>query len=156
VGTDTFVIVLEYADKPTICTVKTTVVNVLRDPLKYVIRGSDGSFIKFGECHQEAHTANGTSTEDPEFGKDEERLWGQLTTRECFDEDHQTYDEASKKWIGAYPTVTGYWRGLYENVVAAIRGEAELEVKPEQSRDGIRVMELARQSWMEGRKVPWS
>ena len=152
---DTFMVVLEYDDKPTICTVKTTVVNVLRDPLKYFVRGRQGSFIKFGECKQEEHTSAGMKATDEGFGVDDERLWGTLTTKERVDE-RQAFDEASQNWVGAYPTKTGYWRGLYENVVAAIRGEAELEVKPEQSRDGIRVMELARQSWKEGRTMPWS
>ena len=152
---DTFMVVLEYADKPTICTVKTTVVNVLRDPLKYFVRGRQGSFVKFGECKQEEHLFAGKKPTDAGFGVDDERLWGTLTTKERVDA-CQAFDEASQNWVGAYPTKTGYWRGLYENVVAAIRGEAELEVKPEQSRDGIRVMELARQSWKEGRTVPWS
>lgn len=153
---DTFTVVLEYADRPTLCTVKTTVVNVLRDPLKYVVRGRAGTFVKWGECMQEAHTSRGMKATDEGFGVDEERLWGELTTKKKIDGGRQSYDEPSGTWVGRYPTRTGYWRGLYENVVAAVRGEAELIVKPEQSRDGIRVMELARQSWKEGRTIEWS
>lgn len=153
---DTFMVVLEYADRPTICTVKTTVVNVLQDPLKYFVRGRTGSFVKFGECKQEEHRFAGMQATDEGFGVDEERLWGTLTTKEKVEGCEQVFDEKSQNWVGRFPTKTGYWRGLYENVVAAIRGEAELEVKPEQSRDGIRVMELARQSWKEGRTMPWS
>jgi predicted dehydrogenase len=45
---DTFTIVLQYDGKwkDLIVTVKTTVVTVLRDPIKYVIRGTGGSYIK--------------------------------------------------------------------------------------------------------------
>ncbi|ETN40721.1 uncharacterized protein HMPREF1541_05001 [Cyphellophora europaea CBS 101466] len=152
---DTFTVVLEYEGRPVMCTVKTTVVNVMRDPLKYFVRGREGTFVKFGECRQEEHSLKGMKATDDGFGRDEEPCWGELTTNEKVD-NCQTKDEKTGKWIGRYPTKTGYWRGLYENVVAAIRGEAELQVKPEQSRDGIRVMELARQSWKEGRTVPWS
>jgi predicted dehydrogenase len=45
---DTFTIVLQYDGqwKDLIVTVKTTVVTVLRDPIKYIIRGTGGSYIK--------------------------------------------------------------------------------------------------------------
>ena len=105
---------------------------------------------------QEKHTNDGKTAEEEGFGVEEERLWGDLTTKKEVEGGRQTRDEASGLWVGKFPTIPGYWRGLYENVVGAIRGEVELEVKPEQSRDGIRVMELARQSWIEGRAVPWS
>jgi predicted dehydrogenase len=153
---DTFVVVLEYEGKATMVTVKTTVVSVLREPLKYMVRGREGTYVKWGECVQEKHTGEGRKADEEGFGVEEERLWGDLTTKREVDGARQTKDEASGLWVGKFPTIPGYWRGLYENVVGAIRGEVELEVKPEQSRDGIRVMELARQSWKEGKAVPWS
>jgi predicted dehydrogenase len=41
-------------------------------------------------------------------------------------------------------------------VVDAIRGEKEAVVKPEESRDGIRVIELAMESARTGKTVEWS
>lgn len=45
---DTFTIVLQYDGerKDLIVTVKTTVVSVLRDPIKYFVRGTGGSYVK--------------------------------------------------------------------------------------------------------------
>lgn len=40
--------------------------------------------------------------------------------------------------------------------MAAVRGEAEVLVEPETARDGLRVIELERQSHNEGHTVPWS
>jgi hypothetical protein len=62
---------------------------------------------------------------------------GTLTIYAEFDGTNQVYRPESKKYVGWIPTVTGYIRGYYENVVGAIQGTAELAVKPEQSRDGI-------------------
>ena len=46
--------------------------------------------------------------------------------------------------------------GFYENVYKAIIGEAELEVKPEQARNVIRVIELAMQSHKERCRIEFS
>jgi len=73
-----------------------------------------------------------------------------------FHGDHQKYDEGRKKWVGQYPTITGRYLSFYENVVAAIRGEAEQEVKAEHSRDGLRVIELAVESHRKRATVRWS
>jgi len=51
--------------------------------------------------------------------------------------------------------VRGWIRGYYEDVVKAVRG-GEVAVDPRDSRDGIRVMELARVSHEKGETVPWS
>lgn len=83
-------------------------------------------------------------------------MQGILTTYKEFDAKYQTLDPETKKYTGKYPTVRGRWMGLYENVADAINGKAQLEVKATQSRDGIRVLELARKSHNEGVTVPWS
>lgn len=95
-------------------------------------------------------------TTDPRFGVEEKTLHGLLTTYDEFDSQSQIYDPQRKKYIGRFPTITGRIRGYYENVVDAIRGKAELLVKPEQSRDAIRVIELARKSHETGMTIPWS
>ena len=70
--------------------------------------------------------------------------------------DDQTKDEASGRYVGKYPSARGDYVGFYKDLVAAIQGKGELKVKPEQSRDGIRVIELARESAEKGATVPFS
>lgn len=82
-------------------------------------------------------------------------MYGVLTTLERFD-DTQALEPKSQKYIGHYPTVPGHWRGFYENLADAVRGKADIAVNAEDSRDGIRVMELARESHETGRTIPWS
>lgn len=94
---------------------------------------------------------------DPKFGVVDPSLYGLLTTRYEYDSKLQEKDATQDKWTAkAYPIMRGNWKGYYENVAGAIKGEAELYVKPEQSRDGIRLIELARESHNKGATVPWS
>lgn len=71
-----------------------------------------------------------------------------------FSATHQTKD-GDNLWAGRYPTIPGRWLGFYENLRDGVRGTAELAVKPEQSRDGIRLIELVRMSSMKGESVKW-
>ena len=157
---DTFMIVLEYdggnGKTPVMCTVKTSVVNVVSEPLKLHVRGRNGTFIKYGECVQENQNAAGMKSTDESFGVDDEENWGSLVTSQKVEGAQQEWDEKRQKWIGKVKTERGYWRGLYENVAGAILGREELKVKAEESRDGIRVLELARESARKGRSVEWS
>lgn len=81
---------------------------------------------------------------------------GTLTTYEEFDSKVQKYDEVTKKYVGQYPTVPSRWVGLYESIADAINGRTELVVKPTQSRDGLRIIELARESHEKGVTITWS
>ena len=68
----------------------------------------------------------------------------------------QTYNESTKKFCGNFPSVKGNYVGYYEDLVAAIRGKKERAVNPQDSRDGIRVIELARESHNKGAAVAWN
>ncbi len=57
---------------------------------------------------------------------------------------------------GKIETGQGCYPAYYENVYQAIRGEAELIVKPEEARNTIRLIELAVQSHVEQRTVAFS
>ncbi|KAJ3044994.1 hypothetical protein HDV00_012414 [Rhizophlyctis rosea] len=155
---DSFTIILQYGGekKNQIVTVKTTIVSNLKDQLKYFARGTEGSYLKFGTCPQENKSiaAPGQPATDPDWGLEDERIWGTLTTNTQFDKT-QTLDEESKKWVGKFPSLHGWYRGYYENVADAIRGKAEIYVKPETARDGLRVIELARESHEQGKTVAW-
>jgi len=154
---DTFTIILQYSGekKNLVVTVKTSVVTAMQYPLKYFIRGYDGSFVKFGDDKQESQIMSGQTTASPGFGVEPEATYGLLTTKEKVHES-QAKDEASGKWVGKFPSLKGDYVGFYGDLVKAIRGEGELFVKPETSRDGIRVIEIARESADKGRTLPFS
>ncbi|RSL90278.1 hypothetical protein CEP52_014626 [Fusarium oligoseptatum] len=151
---DTFTIVLQYSGrhKNLVVTIKTAVVTHMKHQLKYLVRGTKGSYLKFGTDPQESQAiaAPGKPAIDDKFGVEDESLWGTLTTTEEFDALCQRFDKDAQLYIGQYPTLRGWYRGYYENVAKAIRGEAEIYVKAETARDGLRVIELARESHVNG------
>ncbi|ETI23469.1 hypothetical protein G647_05271 [Cladophialophora carrionii CBS 160.54] len=157
---DSFTAVLQYEgeQKDLLVTVKTNVVSPLKDQLKYVAKGTKGSYVKHGTCIQEAQILGKPSlpATDPSFGHEPAHLYGLLTTKnEPFDRAHQNHEPDVNLWVGRYPTIPGHWLGFYENLRDAIRGKAEIAVKPEQSRDGIRLIELVRESSQTGAIVKW-
>ncbi|KAK7398542.1 hypothetical protein QQX98_012090 [Neonectria punicea] len=157
---DSFTIILQYdgVQKDLLVTVKTSVVSPLSQQLKQLVRGTKGSFIKFQQrstCPQEEQIAAGKGPLDEGFGVESDEFRGILTTYDEFDSSVQKYDPETKKYTGRYPTITGRWMGVYENVADAINGKAELAVKAIQSRDGLRTIELARESHDKGVTVQW-
>ncbi|KAK4240454.1 hypothetical protein C8A03DRAFT_42067 [Achaetomium macrosporum] len=157
---DTFTIILQYSGKQRnlLVTVKTAIVTVMKDQLRFFVRGTQGTYIKFGTCPQESQAiaAPGQPATSPDWGVEDARIWGTLITLTEFDPKSQQFDEESKKYIGKYPSLPGRYRGYYENVAAAIRGREEAFVKPETARDGLRIIELARESHEKGCTVAWS
>ncbi|PKS12751.1 hypothetical protein jhhlp_000961 [Lomentospora prolificans] len=156
---DTFTIFLQYdgAQKDLTVTVRTAIITPLKEQLKYFIRGTEGSYIKYGYDPQEARAikALGQPATDPDFGKEDPSIWGTLSTKREIDANSQKYDEESKLYIGQYPSLDGSYRAYYENVVDAINGKCEPRIKPELARDGLRIIELARESHEQGRTVAW-
>lgn len=171
---DTFTVVLQYeGDKSDlVCTVKTTIVSKLpmERQVKFVVRGRDGTFLKVS-CHisnlQEPPTDAtqngedpqidqlfaGLKADDPAYGIEPETYHGELFTKDKAD-DSQT--QTGNLWSGKYVSSQGSYLDYYKDVVAAIRGEKEVVVKPEESRMGIRVIELAKESAEKGVTVAWS
>ncbi|KZL81440.1 oxidoreductase domain-containing protein [Colletotrichum incanum] len=157
---DSFTIILQYdgPQKDLLVTVKTSVTTPMAQQLKHLVRGTKGSWLKFQQrstCPQEEQIAEGRKPLEPGFGEEPAKLYGTLTTYKEFDGRVQRFDEATKKYIGKYPSIVGNWLGVYENLAGAINGKAELEVKATQSRDAIRIIELARESHDTGATVTW-
>jgi predicted dehydrogenase len=158
---DSFTIILQYtgSQKDLLVTVKTSVTTPMAQQLKLLVRGTAGSFMKFQQrstCPQEEDIGAGKSPLDSMFGVEEEGLHGLLTTYEEFDNTVQRLDPQTKMYVGRYPTITGRWLGLYENLAEAIQGKAELSVRASESRDVLRVIELARKSHDQGVTVAWT
>lgn len=161
---DSFTIILQYDRNgqhgDLVSTVKTTIVSALpmaRQP-KFLVRGEKGSFVKEGEDVQTEHHFAGLLASDPNFGLEPERYHGYLHTRKQFDASFQqkNADDSAVIFSGKVKSQPGSYADYYRDVVKAVRGEGEVVVKPEESRMGIRVIELAKRSAQEGRSVGWS
>jgi scyllo-inositol 2-dehydrogenase (NADP+) len=111
---------------------------------RFVLYGTEGSFVKYGLDPQEEALKQGGSPAQPDWGAEPESAWGTLTNCDG--------TMARRK----YPTLSGCYPEYYRNVYRAITGQEELVVKPEQARDVIRLIELAQQSNAERRMIPFS
>lgn len=136
---DAWDITMDYKT-PRPCTVllRSTLTACIPGP-RFVIHGTRGSFIKWGLDPQEEQLKSGMDYGSPGIGEEPESAWGEL--RQC--------DGGSRR----IPTVRGDYRGFYANVMDALLGRAELEVKPEQAWRTTRLIELARESSRDGRKL---
>ena len=148
---DTFIVNLQY-DAPQsdlLVTVRTTIISPvpLHKMPKYSIRGRAGAFFKTGEDSQVDHFYGGIKVTDPKFGVEPHNFHGYLSTTE---------DSPMGKHDGEWKSEKGSYEDYYKDVAKAIKGEAEVAVKPEQSREGLRVIELAEESAKTGKTVPYS
>lgn len=160
---DAFTIILHYTGKHEglMCTIKSSSVSVLSPAFtpRFTLRGTHGSFLKTGQdCQVEHLTERQLSPTDPEFGVEPASHHAYLATR--VDSDKDKFEEPSLphvvKFDGYVPSRRGCWMDFYRDLVKAIRGEGEVVVRPEESRDGIRVLELARESAEKSVTVAWS
>lgn len=148
---DTFIINLQYSGNQSnlLVTVRTSIVNPI--PMhkipKYAIRGRHGAFFKTGEDCQVDQFYAGVDVKDERFGVEPEEYWGYLCTTE---------ESRNGKFEGAWKSEKGSYRDYYVDVVKAIRGEKEVVVKPEESRMGLRVIELTLESVRTGRSVEFT
>ena len=99
---------------------------------RYILHGTEGSFLKWGIDPQEADLKVGKYPNTPGWGLDSQKLWGKLNT--TFNGLHFT---------GRIETIAGNYPAYYQNVYEVIRNGAALIVKPEQSLDVIRIIEGA-------------
>lgn len=106
---------------------------------RFAIHGRGGSFVKYGLDPQEAAMRAGGSVQDPGHGIEDPAQHGVLTLPD-----------------GAQETIAsarGDYRRFYAGVAAAIRGEAAAPVAAEDALAGLRLIEAARQSAAEGRRI---
>jgi predicted dehydrogenase len=106
---------------------------------RFVVHGTKGSFVKWGLDPQEDALKAGGKYSDAGFGEEPESQWGEL--------------HIAGKPIQKIRTAAGDYRGIYENVRDAVLGKVPLEVTPEQAWRTTRLIELARKSSGEGRRI---
>ena len=110
--------------------------------LRYRLHGTQGSLSKTGMDMQEAQLRLGMSPLDPEFGVEPRAQWAQLLT-------------AATGETREVPPERGDWLSFYRSLRASIEHDAPLEGVPggEAGRQVIRVIEAARRSSDEGRRI---
>ena len=109
---------------------------------RFSLRGTEGSYTKYGLDPQEEALTRGDLPSFPGWGVEPEEAWGI----------HSSCRDSLRR--EKYPTRAGCYLDFYANVFRAIQGLEELMVKPEQARAVIRLIELAEQSALEKRLVP--
>ncbi len=112
---------------------------------RFVLHGTHGSFVKYGLDPQEDELKAGRTPAEPGWGDEPEERWGALDT-----------EVAGLHVRARVETLPGTYQEFYRNVLDAIRGHAEIAVRPEEARDTIRVIELAAEASAAMRAVPFS
>ncbi|CAN5743630.1 Gfo/Idh/MocA family oxidoreductase [soil metagenome] len=113
---------------------------------RYVIHGTIGSFIKYGEDPQEVFLRAGKlPTEVPNWGAEDESIQGMIHT----DISGHTFNEK-------YPSVKGDYGYYYENLYKTLRADVPLREKPEHAYNVIKLIELAEESSAKKATIPCS
>jgi scyllo-inositol 2-dehydrogenase (NADP+) len=110
---------------------------------RYILHGTNGSFLKWGIDPQEEILKTGVLPGGDSWGKEPEDKWGIL---------HVQDNNAGQ--IQRIATEKGQYQSFYDNLFQAIRYGQPLAVKPREARDGIRILELAIESNRDKRTVP--
>jgi len=110
---------------------------------RFILHGTEGSFIKYGSDPQEESLKQGRTPSKPNWGEEARDMWGTLNTQI-----NGLHIE------GRVETMAGCYQAYYRNIVDAIGGRAKLIVKPEEARNTIRIIELAVQSNQQKCTVP--
>lgn len=109
---------------------------LVREPgPRYTLHGTQGSFVKYGIDPQEQALKDGLIPGTAGWGVEDRRYWGKLNT--AIGDLHVE---------GTIETLPGNYLAFYDEVHRAIRHDVPLTVKPEQSRDGLRLIEACYES----------
>jgi predicted dehydrogenase len=112
---------------------------------RFVLLGTEGSFVKQAFDPQEMNLRRGFIPEGKPWGYEPEENWGVLTV---------PADESFEQ--RRIPSATCDYRDYYANVRDAILGKAALAVTPEYALDVMRMLELARASSERQCTLPWA
>jgi predicted dehydrogenase len=112
---------------------------------RFVLLGTQGSFMKQTFDPQENNLRLGHIPKDTAWGAEPEENWGVLTV--------PAGDGFSQRRI---PSANCDFRDFYANVRDALLGTAALAVTPEWSLDVMRLLETARESSEKRCTIPWS
>lgn len=109
---------------------------------RYILHGTDGSFLKWGLDPQEDNLRAGKYPNELNWGTEPKKLWGKLNT-----------EINGLHFMGRLETIPGNYQSYYNNIYDAIRNGADLIVQPEQSLDLMKIVEGAIESNKTGNVV---
>lgn len=102
---------------------------------RFILHGTEGSFIKSGIDPQEQALKERKIPGTPNWGAEPEAWWGKLNTT-----------ISGKQFEGPFESVPGNYLAFYDNVYSVIRKGQSLAVKPEEARNVIRLIEVCQES----------
>ena len=108
---------------------------VLEHDLRYMIQGTEGTFVKYGIDPQEAQLKSGKMPKGDSWGKEEPGKWGNIS-----------FHHAGLNFEGQVETDAGNYMAFYNNVYDVIRKGEEPYVNPIEARNVIKIIELAFES----------
>ncbi|QES87406.1 Gfo/Idh/MocA family oxidoreductase [Rhizosphaericola mali] len=118
---------------------------VAQDMPHYVLNGDNGSYVKYGMDPQEDALRTGEKpSENPNWGVENPANYGKLV-----------YFDKNKKVEEVVPTEIGDYRLFYQNIYDHLTDGAQLKVQASESRNIIRLIELAMQSTAENKWINW-
>ena len=102
---------------------------------RYIINGTEGSFVKYGIDPQEEMLKTGTSPSFPQWGKEEESFWGIINT-----------NINSSHFRGKIETVNGNYGSFYDEIYDAIRNKKPPSTAASNIISVIKILEAAFES----------
>lgn len=138
-GTDEFSVSLYY---PNTCVTLSSTELAAGTEARFAIRGSRGTFIKYGKDTQERDLRAGKVPSAPDWGRDDTGNYGTLYTV-----------DGSKINACKVETLHGNYPAFYDGVYKTLRENAPSPVPLEESVEVLRIMEAAVQSGQEGRRI---
>ena len=102
---------------------------------RYILHGTEGSFIKYGIDPQEQALKDGKIPGSAGWGTEGKDLWGKLNAT-----------VGGLHFEGSVETLAGDYTQFYKNLYDSIRDGKPLAVKPEESRNVIRLIEACYES----------
>lgn len=107
----------------------------LAPDVRYIVRGENGAFVKYGIDPQEEALKRGEVPRDDTWGREDREKWGILYT-----------PEGKSIRTETITTIPGDYRLFYTNVRDAILGHAPIDVTQEQMLNVMDALESARES----------
>ncbi|TXT13287.1 hypothetical protein VHUM_00654 [Vanrija humicola] len=121
-----------------------SILSSVPEQLRYLVKGANGSYLKFGLDPQEPFLRGGKTVADEGYGIEPESAWGSVSTF------------ADGKWATEkLKTENGWYPAIYESLYDAVEAKdpSRLAVKPEQAIWTMKIIELGNQSSKEGRII---
>lgn len=121
-----------------------SILSSVPEQLRYLIKGANGSYLKFGLDPQEPFLRGGKTVKDTGYGIEPESAWGSVSTF------------ANGAWTTEkVKTENGWYPAIYESLYDAVEAKdpSRLAVKPEQAIWTMKIIELGNQSSKEGRII---